>query len=125
MRGLAFWFYCTGIIYVIAGMAFGIHMSATQDHALAPAHAHLNLIGWVGMALFGLYYHVVPKASAGLLPKLHFVTATLGLWTIVPGIVFAIQEKGETLAKLGSVLSIVSMILFLVIVVRSRAPAWS
>ncbi|WP_417672461.1 hypothetical protein [Roseibium sp.] len=120
MRGLAFWFYFTGVIYVIAGMAFGIHLSATHDYTLAPVHAHLNLIGWVTMGLFGLYYHAVPSASEGILAKIHFAVATIGLWVIIPGIVFAIQQKGETLAKLGSVLTLGSMILFLIVVFRSR-----
>lgn len=121
MRGLAFWFFFTAVIYVIAGMAFGIHMSIIHDYQLAPAHAHLNLIGWVCMAIFGLYYHLVPRAAASPLAKIHFVIATLGIWTIIPGIVFAVREEGETLAKIGSILSILSLILFLVIVVRSRA----
>jgi hypothetical protein len=120
MRGLAFWFFFTAIIYVIAGMAFGIHMSAIQDFALAPAHAHLKLLGWVTMALFGIYYHLVPKAAEGLLAKIHFVVATLGLWIIVPGIVFAVRQEGELLAKTGSMLTILSAALFLVIVFLSR-----
>jgi len=120
MRGVAFWFFFTAIVYVIAGMAFGIHMSAIQDFELAPAHAHLNLIGWATLALCGLYYHLVPKAAEGLLPRIHFVVATLGLWIIIPGIVFALRQQGEVLAKTGSVLTILGMVLFLVIVFRSR-----
>ncbi|MBD1547746.1 hypothetical protein [Roseibium aggregatum] len=120
MRGLAFWFFFTAIIYVIAGMAFGIHMSVVQDFALAPAHAHLNLLGWVTMALFGIYYHLVPKAAQGLLARIHFVVATLALWIFIPGIVFAIRQEGELFAKVGSLLTILSMILFLVIVFLSR-----
>ncbi|SHL29229.1 hypothetical protein [Roseibium suaedae] len=124
MRGVALWFFVTAILYVIAGMLFGIHMSASQDHSLAPAHAHLNLVGWASMGLFGLYYHCVPKAAEGLLPKIHFIVATIGLWVLIPGIVSAIQGTGDIMAKAGSVLTVVSAVLFLVIVVRSRAPAW-
>ncbi|MBD8891757.1 hypothetical protein [Roseibium litorale] len=124
MRGVAFWFFVTAVLYVIAGMLFGIHMSVSQDHSLAPAHAHLNLVGWVSMGLFGTYYHVVPKAAEGLLPKIHFAVATVGLWLLVPGIVSAIQDNGETLAKAGSLLTVVSALIFLATVIRSRAPAW-
>lgn len=52
MRGLAFRFFFTTILHAIAGIAFGIHMSAVQDFEFAPAHAHLNLLGCVSMALF-------------------------------------------------------------------------
>jgi hypothetical protein len=35
----------------LAGMGFGIFMGIRQDFALAPAHAHLNLLGFVVMFL--------------------------------------------------------------------------
>ena len=38
----------------LGGMALGISMGITQDFTLSPAHAHLNLLGWVTMALYGL-----------------------------------------------------------------------
>ncbi len=123
MKGLSFWFFATATIYVSLGMIWGIVMSASGDHRLAAAHAHLNLIGWVTMALFGTYYHLVPKAAEGLLAKFHFAIATLGVLIIVPGIVMAIQQTGETLAKIGSILTLLSMLIFVYTVFRNRAAA--
>jgi len=60
MKGVANWFFTTAALCVLIGMAWGIQMAATGDHSLSPAHAHLNLVGWVTMGLFGLYYHNVP-----------------------------------------------------------------
>lgn len=108
-------------VYLLVGMAFGIWMSATQDHTLAPAHAHLNLIGGVLMALFGTFYMLVPSAAENVLAKIHVAVTHLAVWFMFPGIIMAIQQKGETLAKLGSVLGIVTILLFVVIV--ARAPA--
>lgn len=121
MRGISFWFFATATLYVTIGMAWGIHMSATADHSMAPAHAHLNLIGWVTMALFGVYYHLVPKAAESVLAKIHFAVATAGVLVIVPGIVMALQQTSEALAKTGSVLTILSMLIFVVTVFRNRA----
>ena len=118
MRGLSFYFFVLGVLAVLIGMVWGIQMSATHNHTLSPAHAHLNLLGWVGFAIFAFYYHLVPDAATGLLPKIHFALAVAGLVIVVPGIVMAIQETGETLAKLGSVLTLLSMLVFAVIVVR-------
>jgi hypothetical protein len=123
MRGLAFAFFALGVVAALAGMAWGIQMSASADHTLSPAHAHLNLLGYVSFAVFGFYYHTVPAAAEGLLAKVHLGLAVLGLVVIVPGIVSAISMTGETLAKLGSVLTILSMLVFLVVVVRSRNTA--
>lgn len=41
----------------------GIQMSASGDHTLGPAHAHLNLVGWATLGLFGVYDHLVPKTA--------------------------------------------------------------
>ena len=120
MRGISFWFFLTATIYVTIGMLWGIQMSASGDHGMMPAHAHLNLIGWVTMALFGVYYHLVPKAAGHVLAKAHFAIATAGLVIIVPGIIMALQERGEALAKIGSVLTLFSMLLFVFTVFRNR-----
>ncbi len=118
MRGVALWFFVSAIIYVIIGMVFGIWMSASHDYSLAPAHAHLNLIGWVTLALFGIYYHLVPSAT-GRLATLHFAVSTIGVLLLVPGIILAIREVTELPAVLGSFVALGSMLMFLYIVVRN------
>ncbi|WP_420569144.1 hypothetical protein [Thalassovita sp.] len=120
MKGIAFYFMILAVISVVLGMAWGIQMSASQNHDLSPAHAHLNLIGWVTMAIFAVYYHLVPAAAQGLLAKLHLAVAAAGLIIIVPGIVMALTQQGEALAKIGSMLTLLSMVMFLAVVVTSR-----
>lgn len=122
MNGISYYFYAAAALCGLAGMAWGIQMSASGDHLMAPAHAHLNLIGWVSMAIFGTFYHLVPKAAEGLLPKIHLGLAVAGVVIIVPGIAQALNQTGETLAKLGSVLTILSMLIFVyTVLVRGRA----
>lgn len=121
MKGIAFWFFVSGVVYVTIGMAWGIEMGIRQAFELAPAHAHLNLVGWVTMALFGLYYHLVPKAAESGLAKFHFAVATLGVWLLVPGIAMSIKSGAEGMAIAGSLVTFASMLTFLFTVVRSRA----
>ena len=45
------------------GMLAGIAMGIEQNFTLAPAHAHLNLVGGVLLFLFGLYYRLIPAAG--------------------------------------------------------------
>lgn len=120
MKSISFWFFILGVASVLIGMIWGIQMSATHDHLLSPAHAHLNLLGWVSFSIFAFYYHLVPDAAEGTLPQVHFALAVSGLVLIVPGIAMAIQGQGETLAKLGSVLSVLNMLVFAAVVVRNR-----
>lgn len=118
MKGIAFAFFAVGALSVTIGMGWGIQMSASGEHGLSPAHAHLNLVGWVTFALFGVYYALTPGAAGSRLAKVHFGLALSGLVLIVPGIVMALTGKGELLAKLGSVLTMVSMLVFLATVLR-------
>jgi len=108
-------------VYLLVGMVFGIWMSATQDHTLAPAHAHLNLIGGVLMAIFGAFYMLVPTTASGIVAKLQVATAHLSVWFMFPGVMMAILGKGDMLAKIGSILAIITIVLFIVQV--ARAPS--
>ncbi|HEX6859476.1 MAG TPA: hypothetical protein VF138_04650 [Caulobacteraceae bacterium] len=49
-------FFGTGVLYVIAGMTWGVWMGANQDFTMAPAHAHLNLLGFVALSIMGTFY---------------------------------------------------------------------
>ncbi|NNE52423.1 MAG: hypothetical protein HKN30_08465 [Sulfitobacter sp.] len=120
MRGVAFWFLVLGVLSGLLGMVWGIQMAATGNHTLSPAHGHLNLIGWVSLVLFAFYYHTVPAAAVSRLAKLHFGVAALGLVIIVPGIAMAISGSGETLAKVGSLITLISMLVFGAVVLRTR-----
>ena len=61
---------CTGVVILLVGMLMGIAMGIQQDFTLAPAHAHLNLVGGVLLFLFGLYYRLVPAAGNRPLARL-------------------------------------------------------
>lgn len=119
MKGLPITFIAAGAFCALIGMGWGIQMSASHDHLMAPAHAHLNLLGWVSLAIFGIFYHLVPAAADSMLAKIHLCLALAGVAAIVPGIYLAIQERGETLAAIGSILTILSMITFLVVILTT------
>ncbi len=114
MKGIGLLFFGSGVVYVSAGMLLGIYMGINQDFSLAPAHAHLNLVGFVIMALMGIFYHLTPRAAASVLSRAHFILATLGVWTMVPGVALAVTGGGEVLAIVGSLLTVSAMAVFLV-----------
>jgi hypothetical protein len=115
---------CLSAIILLFGMLAGIAMGIQQDFVLAPAHAHLNLVGGVLLFLFGLYYRLVPAAGATTLAKvqgwLHMVGSIL-----FPAGVAVVLLKGpsfETAPIAGSLIMVAAMALFVVIVFRfSRA----
>ncbi|WP_340161245.1 hypothetical protein [uncultured Hoeflea sp.] len=118
MKHVATRFFITGAIFALLGMIWGIQMSATHDHTLSPAHGHLNLIGFVAMAVFGTFYALSPTAAASRLAGIHYLLTTASVVVLVPGIALAISGSGEALAKIGSVLALASMALFTFVVFR-------
>lgn len=111
-------FFVTAVIFALLGMFWGIQMSASHDHTLSPAHGHLNLIGFVAMSVFGSYYALTPRAASNRLATVHYGVTTATVLVLTPGIVLAITGHGETIAKIGSVLAVLSMAIFAYVVLR-------
>jgi hypothetical protein len=125
---LHFRFFIAGIIFVLLGMLLGIWMGINENFTYAPVHAHLNLLGWATMFLYGLFYRGDERAAAGVLPRIQWWCAVLGLILLAPGI-WSAQTQGPLtwLTIPGSILSLAAMVIFLIVVVRasgrSRAMA--
>lgn len=118
MRDPAFLFFGSATLCAVGGMVWGIAMAMSGDHLLASAHAHLNLVGWVSLAVVGVYYRLTPVANETRLAQLHAGIALLGLGVMVPGIVVVIQGGTPAIAACGAVLSLISMLIFAVTVFR-------
>lgn len=101
------------------GMLLGIYMAASGNHVLAPVHAHLLLIGWIGFFVQGLYYRIFakPRGSAEIW---QFRLGFAGLVVMVPALSalllgWAYAEIGTAIA---AILLLASAVLFLGIVLR-------
>jgi hypothetical protein len=114
---------CLSVVVLLVGMLAGIVMGIQQNFTLAPAHAHLNLIGGVLLFLFGLYYRLVPAAGTTTLAKvqgwLHMIGAIL-----FPAGVAIVLLKGssfEAAPIAGAVIVVAAMALFVVIVFQTSS----
>lgn len=83
------------IIYAIIGFSWGALMGGISDfrhfvdhrlhgNLIVRAHTHINLLGWVEMAIFAAVYYIVPKLLnrpiySMTLVKVHFWIHNLGL----------------------------------------------
>jgi hypothetical protein len=67
------------VLYLIIGVALGLHMAKSGNHGMYPVHAHINLLGWVSMVLFGLIYRQFPAMAGNKLAKAHFWIYNLAL----------------------------------------------
>ncbi|MBL9051044.1 MAG: hypothetical protein JNK19_13120 [Tabrizicola sp.] len=71
-------FLLTGAVYLVVGISLGAYMGGSGDHTLTPVHAHINLLGFTLMTIFGLAYRLMPELAEGLIPKLHFWLHQIG-----------------------------------------------
>ncbi|MDF2812013.1 MAG: hypothetical protein K0S56_3044 [Microvirga sp.] len=111
------------VLFVIVGMAMGIGMAASQDHSIMPAHAHLNLLGWVSLFLFGIYYERRPKLDTSRLALIQVSVWSIG--TVVLTIAVAAIHLGYTaadpVAAVASLMVLGAMLLFAYFVFRPGA----
>ncbi|NUU38079.1 hypothetical protein [Pseudomonas sp. C2B4] len=66
-------------LYFATGVLLGVAMGASGDHSLFAVHAHINLLGWVSMALFGLVGTVHPSITEGRAAAAQFWMYNLGV----------------------------------------------
>ncbi len=121
MKSLPYWFIGLATLFAIFGMCWGVQMSITQDYQLAPAHAHNNLIGFVVMAIYGVYYRLVPAAAGKRLALVHFWIALIGSLTFGLGIALAILNITEIVVEVSTLFVLGSMIIFSWTVWTNRA----
>lgn len=111
------------VVLLSGGMVLGLVMAATHDFRLAPAHAHLNLVGAVLPFLAGLYYQAVPQAAKGRFAQVH-VWLVVGAAVMFPIGIGAVLLGGpvyEPLAIAGGLLTLLGTVLFAIIVFRNGA----
>jgi hypothetical protein len=112
---------CVSVVVLLVGMLAGIAMGITQNFALAPAHAHLNLVGGVLLFLFGLYYRLVPAAGTTLLAKVQGSLHITG-GILFPAGVAIVLTRGpafEAAPIAGALIVVAAMLLFAVNVFRT------
>lgn len=103
MKNIDRLFVLTGLIFLLIGMSLGLKMSMTRDFAMHGLHAHLNLLGFVVMTLFGLCYRSWPKMQEGSLAKVHYLLHTTTVAIALTLLYFLLSDM-ELAPKIGPVM---------------------
>ena len=103
-------------IYWIAGIALGLVMGATETFALAPVHAHMNLLGWVTLAIAALVFTIWPKTETTRLARAFFWIYNLSLPVMLLALALMLMGRTEftVVTIIASVCVFVGAILFVV-----------
>lgn len=107
------WFILLAAICLICGVSLGIYMGIAHDYSLTPVHAHVNLLGWVSLALFGLFYRAFPDLPRGWTAALHLWLCGLAAALLPAGIALSILKGAPGLAIGASLLWLAGCLTFL------------
>jgi hypothetical protein len=100
--------------YFAGGVMLGVAMGASGDHSLFPVHAHINLLGWVSMALFGLIGTLHPSITEGRVAATQFWMHNVGVPVMLGALALRIRgfPSAEPLIGVASIVVGCSVLLF-------------
>jgi len=114
-------FFALGVVCLFIGMGMGAEMGASEDFTLMPAHAYLNLLGWVTMAIYGTFYALT---HASLKPKLawtNFALAAIGVLVMIPSLALYLPAHDTKFVPgilIGEIATLLSLLTFAISVYR-------
>lgn len=125
MPRLSLAFFSAGALFGLTGMGWGAVMGAKQDFTLAPAHAHLNLLGWVALSIMGAFYALAGSRAPRKLGWANFALSTVGVLVAIPALAKLLGgDKAATpFVQAGEMLVILGMLTFIAAIASLWAPA--
>ena len=104
-----------GALCLLAGMTLGMQMGGSGDFTLMPAHAHLNLLGWVTMSLYGAFYALTRETLSEKLAWTNFGFSAAGVIVMIPFLAMMLSSGNEALevyVAIGGGLSMLGLLVF-------------
>ena len=103
----------------LAGMAWGLSMAISGDHGMAPAHAHLNLIGWASMGVMGAFYGLAGARVPKWLAWANYLLMTIGVAVMIPSLAqeLKVHGSGGIGLQVSPIMVMLGMLAFLAAVV--------
>jgi hypothetical protein len=87
-------FFAAAALYGMTGVLWGLAMAISDNHATYSAHAHLNLLGWVSLALMGTFYAVLGQGVANWIKLVNFTLSNLGVICMISGLYLYLGQAG-------------------------------
>lgn len=85
-------FFAAATLYILIGVHLGLYMAITHDFTLAPAHAHLNLVGWASLAIMGAFYALLGQDTPRRLIAANFVLSNVGVLCMVSALALILLD---------------------------------
>jgi cbb3-type cytochrome oxidase subunit 1 len=108
-------------IYFVIGVSLGLYMSIVHSYVLTSVHVHINLLGWVSLALAGIIYTLFPDLASTKLAKTHFWLHNITLPIMMIGLAFIIygQVALTPVVAISGTILVLAIILFAYNILRN------
>ena len=123
-------FFATAALYGMGGMLWGLTMAISDNHATYSAHAHLNLLGWVSLALMGTFYALLGQGVANWIKLVNFTLSNIGVLFMISGLYLYLGQAGPKsvyapMLAVGGLSAVAGFLVFGVTVISTmlRKPA--
>ena len=125
MPRVSLYFFSVAVLFGLLGMSLGLYMTLVSNHVSYPAHAHLNLIGWVGNAIFGSFYALAGESANRKLAWATLVLNSVAISLMASGLALYLNGVQSSLvpiiARSGEGLVFLSMLVFAISVWQCAA----
>lgn len=110
-------FFASAAFYAMIGVCWGLAMGVTENHATYSAHAHLNLLGWLSLAMMGMFYATIGQDVSEKIKAANFAISNLGVLLMIPGLFLYLGQAGPPavfgpLIAAGSLLVVLGFFVF-------------
>jgi hypothetical protein len=113
-------FILSGAFCAVVGLSIGLWMVAVNDYSYRPIHAHINVLGWVTLAIYGIVYRIYPAMKASRLAFIHLLCSVSGVIFMILGWLMFLENilvGSMTLVVIfrgGASLAIAGVVLFMI-----------
>ncbi|MBS4208338.1 hypothetical protein [Bacillus sp. FJAT-50079] len=107
-------------IFAVVGTVLGAHMAGAGSYAFRPIHAHILIVGWLSLFVWGVYYSIF-TIKVKKIANWHTWTAIIGSIGLTFGMWLNVLQPFSISAGLslviyiaGGVTLLISFVLFLI-----------
>jgi len=115
-------FFTLSVACLFIGMGWGMHMAQAQDFVMAPAHAHLNLLGGVLSAVFGTFYALTKETYSPRMAWINLLLSLISVSITIPSLAMLLATNNDAkygpLTGMGSGIMVLSLLVFAISVLR-------
>jgi hypothetical protein len=116
-------YFLLSLLWLVAGMVFGIWLGAAEKFNFAESHAHMALVGFVVSAIFGIMYRFYPSMGESRIAAYQLWIYQLGAVLLIGGKIRVDAGGTPTVVIVGSFVILLGTLLMLYVFATKRGTA--